>query len=68
MRIFVGKTIATKIKLHKGVEKRCEFMKSRFLLEIEKIGVRFRSHGTNLWRHLVLSYTFPSRGEGNAKL
>ena len=40
MPIFVGKTIATKIKLHKGVEKRCEFMKSRFLLEIEEIGVR----------------------------
>ena len=40
MPIFVGKTIATKIKLHKGVEKRWEFMKSRFLLEIEEIGVR----------------------------
>ena len=47
MPIFVGTTIATKIKLHYGVEKRCEFMKSRFLLEIEGIGVRYRSHGTN---------------------
>ena len=40
MPVFVGKTIATKIKLHNGVEKRCECMKSRFLLEIGKIGVR----------------------------
>ena len=47
MPIFVGKTIATKIKLYNGVEKRCEFMKSRFLLEIEEIGNRYRSHGTN---------------------
>ena len=29
------------------VEKRCEFMKSRFLLGIEEIGVRYRSHRTN---------------------
>ena len=47
MPIFVGKTIATKIKLHNGVGKRCECMKSRFLLEIEEIGVRYRSHRTN---------------------
>ena len=47
MPIFVGKTIATKIKLHNEVEKGCECMKSRFLLEIEEIGVRYRSHGTN---------------------
>ena len=47
MPIFVGKTIATKIKLHNAVEKGCECMKSRFLLEIEEIGVRYRSHGTN---------------------
>ena len=37
--IFVIKTNATKIKLHNGVEKRCEFMESRFLLGIEVIGV-----------------------------
>ena len=47
MPIIVGKTNATKIKLHNGFEKRCEFRKIRFLLGFEEIGVRYRSHGTN---------------------
>jgi len=47
MPIFVGKTNAMRMKLHNWVKNRCEWMKSRFLLGIEEIGVQYRSHGTN---------------------